>query len=256
MAAIFPGIDPFVESQHYWPDFHFTFLAYLREAIGDVLPDSYLIRVEERVYVIDQLVDDLRLIRPDLTIEKSTGRPIDRQGAVALEIEPTTIPLTIPEEFRERHLEIIHRTDRTLVAVIELLSPENKAEPGFRQYLAKRNALLRSPVHVVELDFLLGGHRLPMEHPLPAGDFYALVARGNRRPDCDVYAWSIRQSLTSIRLPLLAPDPDLRLDLGATYATAFQRGRYDRSIDYSAPLSTPLSPEDRAWAEELARSAR
>ena len=30
---------------------------------------------------------------------------------------------------------------------------------------------------VVEVDLLLGGHRLPMRGPLPAGDCYALVSR-------------------------------------------------------------------------------
>lgn len=46
------------------------------------------------------------------------------------------------------------------------------------------------------------------------------------------------------------------LDLAAVYATAYDRGRYARRLDYAAPLTLPLSDADRAWAEERARSAR
>ncbi len=94
-----------------------------------------------------------------------------------------------------------------------------------------------------------------MERPLPPGDAYALVARGDRRPNCDVYAWSIRQPLSTIRVPLLAPDPDIPLNLASVYATSFARCRYVRSIDYQSPLSIGLAPDDRAWAEDRAKKA-
>ena len=136
-----------------------------------------------------------------------------------------------------------------------MLSPDNKAGPGRGQYLAKRAVLLGSPVHLIELDFLVGGHRLPMGRPLPPGDAYALVARGDRRPDCDVYAWSIRRRLSTIRIPLKSPDPDVLLDLGALYDSTFERGRYARSIEYTSPLSIGLAAEDRAWAEDLAKGS-
>ncbi len=113
------------------------------------------------------------------------------------------------EERHERWIEIIHRPERSLVAVLELLSPANKEEPGRSDYLAKRNALLRHPVHLVELDLLIGGQRLPLEQNLPPGDYYALVSRGNRRPECQVYHWTMRQPLPAIPIPLLPSDPDV-----------------------------------------------
>jgi hypothetical protein len=45
------------------------------------------------------------------------------------------------------------------------------------------------------------------------------------------------------------------LDLGAVFATSYERGRYARLIDYTAPLTLLRKPEDRAWAEEIARAA-
>jgi len=160
------------------------------------------------------------------------------------------------EEVIEHRIEIRRRPDRFLVAVIELLSPSNKEPPGDRLYSRKRLELIHQAVHLVELDFLIGGKRLAMEDELPTGHYYALVSRAERRPLSDGYAWSIRDPLPTIPIPLLAPDPDVPLDLAATFATVFQRGRYDRSIDYRAPLDLPLGAADRAWAEELARTVR
>ena len=88
-----------------------------------------------------------------------------------------------------------------------------------------------------------------MARPLPRGDYFAFVSRTERRPRSDVYAWSLRDPLPTIPIPLLSPDPDIPLDLAAIFATVYQRGRYEQSIDYGEPLVLPLSAEDRAWAE-------
>ena len=127
----------------------------------------------------------------------------------------------------------------------------NKAGAGRVEYLDKRDALIDRPVNLVELDLLTGGRRLPMQRPMPVGDYFALVARAERRPDCDVYAWSIRQSMPLIPIPLRAPDPDVLLNLADAFTLAYQRGRYARLIDYARPLDLPLRPEDKGWAEQL-----
>jgi hypothetical protein len=82
-----------------------------------------------------------------------------------------------------------------------------------------------------------------------------VVARAERRPDCDVFAWTVRDSLPVIPIPLLPPDSDILVDLAPPLASVYERGRYARLIKYHAPLDLPLAPEDRAWAEELARTA-
>ncbi len=80
------------------------------------------------------------------------------------------------------------------------------------------------------------------------------VSRAGRRPNSDVFAWSIRRPLPIIPIPLLDPDPDVHLDLAAVFAQTYDDAPYGDSIDYSAPLEVPLAPEDRAWAEHLARA--
>lgn len=210
MKNLFPGIDPFVESQGFWPDFHASFLIYWRDALNDRLPDQYEVRIEERVNVVNLSEEERKRMEPDLALErhKGNGSPAAGTGGVAT-LEPVTIPLLMEEEQRETYLEILHRPNRTLVTILELLSPANKEEPGRSVYLAKRNALIHSPVHLVELDFLLKGQRLPLAADYPAGQLFARVARAARRPDCDVYAWTLREPLPTIPIPLRARVPTL-----------------------------------------------
>ena len=135
------------------------------------------------------------------------------------------------------------------MTAIELLSPSNIEAPGEPLYSQKRLELIHQPVHLVELDLLIRGKRLEMEDELPKGHYYAFVSRAERRFLSDTYTWSIRNPLPTIPIPLLAPDPDIPLDLTAIFQTVYQRARYERSINYKAPLGLPLSREDRAWAE-------
>jgi len=219
-------MDPYLETPALWSDFHASFITYWSDALLTYLPDNYEARINERVNLVKVSSDRRQLFEPDVVIE---------------------------EETHERHIEILHRPDRTLVAVLELLSPANKEEPGRTLYLGKRNALIPHPVHLVELDLLLKGQRLPLEQDLPPGDYYALISRWDRRPDCQVYHWTMQQSLPPIPIPLLPPDPDVWIDLGAVFRTTYERGRYGRSIDYSAPPPMALDRARLAWVTERAR---
>ena len=60
---------------------------------------------------------------------------------VTLVAAPVPVPLAMPEEIRERFLEVRHRDTRELVTVVEVLSPTNKraGSEGRREYLRKRD---------------------------------------------------------------------------------------------------------------------
>jgi hypothetical protein len=248
-------MDPFLEDPAYWPDFHSRFINYWCEAIAERLPDRYDARIGERVNLVEQEPDAIRRIEPDVAVSHwgesgdALGQPAG--GAVAT-LEPVTIPLVIEEPARQTYIEILRRPDRNLVAVLELLSPANKTGPGRGEYLAKRNAILRQDVHLLELDLLLQGERMPLRDPLPPGDYYALVARADRRPDCDVYAWTLRNGLPTVPIPLRPPDADVRIDLAAVMRTTYDRGRYARSVDYNAAPEAVRSSPHRAWVLQQA----
>jgi hypothetical protein len=255
MPNPFPGIDPYLEAQGRWPDFHARFIAYACDMLADRLPDPYVAQIEERLSLVEMPAEPGPTFRPDLAIlrDDSTAGAPGVPGTAT--IEPVVIPMAlgVVEEVRETWIEVRHLEGRSLVTAIELLSPGNKVEPQRSAYLAKRFELLRQPIHLVELDLLLGGQRLPMQRPLPRGNYYAFVARAERRPDCEVYAWTVRQPLPTIPVPLRPPDPDVELDLAALFATAYDRGRYRRLIRHDAPPPAALSAPDRAWAEAIAR---
>jgi hypothetical protein len=165
-------------------------------------------------------------------------------------------PGRVELEVRDVWIEIWRLPQRTLVAVVEVLSPNNKIGEGFPEYDRVRRARLGRNIHLVELDLLLLGERLPMDEPLPPGDFYALVSRADQRPCCDVYSWTLRDRLPSIPIPLPRPGPDAMLDLGPVIATEYEEGRYARLIDYSVPPSNVKKAADRAWAQQIAQAAR
>jgi hypothetical protein len=115
------------------------------------------------------------------------------------------------------------------------------------EYLAKRANVLHSTANLVELDLLRGGERLPTVDPLQDGDFYAFVSRPRLRPELDVYAWTLRDPLPTLPIPLAPGDPDVPLDLQAAFTTTYDRAGYDYSLDYGAEVQPALSAEDTLW---------
>ena len=257
MIGPFPGIDPYIEARSYWRDFHARFLSNLADALNAGLPPQYDAQIDERVSLIEEDIAEERRydFLPDVAVTRSGERAqVETRPATAIAEDAfETIPLVLLERKPETYLKIVHRPDRALVTVIELLSPTNKGE-GRRDYMLKRLDLLHQPVHLVELDFLVSGQRMPLARPWPKGDYHALVSRAEQRPDCQVYSWSVRQRVPNIQLPLRAPDPDIRLDLGAVLATTYERGRNPHLSDYTRDLGLSLSDGDCTWAEGLARA--
>jgi len=252
MANPFPGVDPFIEDQHLWPDFHITFITEWREALRKTLPNNYVARLDERVRVIEYSEQSSRLIEPDIAIAKrdtQSFRAPTEESSVAL-LEPVVIAIPFEEEKREAYIKILHCPDMTLVGVLEVLSPSNKEDPGRAAYRAKRNELLNRAVHLIELDLLIGGERLPLKKPYPPGQFFALVARADCRPDCHVYHWSLRNPLPTIPIPLLPDDGEISIDLAQVYASTLERGDYSFSIDYNRSLRMQLSDRDSAWVKD------
>jgi len=252
MPSPFPGMDPYLEDPAFWPDFHHRFIECWCEAVADQLPEPYDARLDERVNLVQVSPEIIKLIYPDVAV---SGGPkparSSAKGTGTLLLEPATIPHEVLEEVRETRIEILHRSDRSLVAILEMLSPTNKTGDGFDQYRGKRTAILQQKVHLVELDLLNGGNRRTHGEPLPAGDYYIFLTRAETRAKCDVYSWPIRQPVPTIPIPLRAPDADIHIDLGAVFRVAYERGRYARSLSYDQAPQAPLNADDTAWAVAL-----
>ncbi|WP_322797967.1 DUF4058 family protein [Thermoflexus sp.] len=153
-------------------------------------------------------------------------------------------------------VEIRKADTEQLVTVIEILSPVNKraGHEAHQEYRRKRRDLLRSSVHRMEIDLLRGGERPPLEDPVPPAPYYVVLSRADRRPTVEVWPILLWDPLPVLPVPLLEPDPDAPLDLGAVVAAVYERGAYGVQIDYrQPPPPPPLSEAEQAWLEAQLR---
>lgn len=253
MNSPFPGMDPFLEHPGFWRDFHQRFITYWCDWLAENLPDHYDVRIDERLGVV-QGGGDPAVRFPDVSVTQS--RPLPEvagpmEPAVAvLDREPVRLKVRRADAATESFLRVVYEPDSSLVAVLELLSPTNKEGEGRTAYLTKRNQMLGETVHLVELDLLLGGARVPVRGKLPPAHYYAYVARGDRRPECEVYAWAVTERLTRVRLPLKPSDPDVVFDLPGLLEQTYRRGRYARHLPYDAPPPVALPENLGRWVAE------
>lgn len=252
MASPFPGMDPYLEHPAFWRDFHVEFLANLRAQLNERLPLPYTAQIEEAVRLVELDPPGARSTISDVAIERGPGPMQGRPGGPsAATLDPVTLQIPEVEEIHDHWVEVRYRGGQDLVTVIELLSPSNKAHER-EIYKAKREAIFRQKVHLLEIDLLVAGKRLPMRQQLPSDHYYVLVSRAEERPDADVYHWSVRAALPVVPCPLMAKDGDVYVDLAAVFREAYRRAAYDRLINYANPPTIPLGPDDLAWAAETA----
>jgi hypothetical protein len=241
-------MDPFIESQK-WADFHTRFITALSDALVPQVRPSYVVDVEERVYVEHGLDQHVTALRPDVTVSDSGSQAGPATTTTTAIAEPIECLLPVVGEMREVFLTIRRRDGRAVITIIELLSPSNKrpGADGFKQYLEKREQVLAGPVNLVELDLLRGGQRPPLLGKLPPHDFLIIVARARRRRRAEVYAWSLDQPLPTIPIPLSEPDPDVPLALQDQVTLVYDRAGYDYSLDYARPPTPPADPARNEW---------
>ncbi len=258
MKSPFPGMDPYIEACGLWGDFHHTLIADVKNVLAQTAPDRYLVRTGERAYLVLVGADDKEshLVLPDVSVS-SPDRPAPPGGTAlaeaATESGPVTMRAFIKEEYREAFVEIYEaEPEPRLVTCIEVLSPSNKrrGSPGWDLYLRKRQALLLGEANLVEIDLLRGGQRMPMLDPWPNSPYTILVGRPRRIPRCLVWPAYFQQPLPPVPVPLLKPDPDLRLELQPLIEAIYLRSRYARSIDYTKPLTPPLTRDEATWLEQ------
>jgi hypothetical protein len=259
MKSPFPGMDPYFEDPAVWEEFHHVFITECMYFLSARLPPGYVPKIGERVELISRDDSAAEQYLPDVAVARHAhGRPVQgdvpANGGTALALAPVTIPSVESLEVREGYIEILRLPNYRLVTSIEVLSPWNKYGEGIGEYRHKRRSLVSHGIHVVEIDLLRRGRRTELAAPLPSGHYYCFVFRADRRPDVDVYGWQLRDPLPEIRVPLSAPDPDVRLELATVVNAVYDRGGYNRKLSYAAPPPGPLSPADAQWVAEIART--
>ncbi len=259
MASPFPGMDPYLE--RFWGDVHHSLVTYARDQVQHRLPSGLIARMEERVF-LEMPEGNGRSMYPDVRVVErrpgTAGVAIAADGVAVAEPELVHVPADEP--VTEAFIEIIEaRSGHRVVAVIEFLSPTNKAPgPGQDLYLQKERELRQARVSLVEVDLVRTGRRIlagsPYLVPTPEQTAYvACVRRGWRTSPLETYRLPLRQRLSAMRIPLRKTDADVPLDLQALVDQAYRNGRYEEEIDYRQPPDPPLEAADAAWADELLR---
>jgi hypothetical protein len=260
MPSPFPGMDPYIETPELWSDFHSDLASEIRTELNRLIQPRYFARLTPYMTYEEIDIGLPRGFRPDVGVSQPqppAGGPVRGAATITPAPEESRVPLEVP--LRLNRVEIRTVGVQQLVAVIEILSPVNKrpAHQAYRDYRRKRRALLRSEVHLLEIDLLRAGERPPLEQPVPPAPYYAVLSRADRRPNVAVWPIQLRDLLPVLPVPLLQPDPDAPLDLGTAVADVYERGAYAAQIDYRpAPPPPPLSPEEAGWVEELLRDRR
>jgi Protein of unknown function (DUF4058) len=170
-----------------------------------------------------------------------------------ISFEKVTLP--IPMEVRESYLEVRDIETGDVITAIELLSPVNKRSgEGRRTYEFKRQAILGSQTHFIEIDLLRSGSPMAMgEAPEPT-DYRLLVSRANDRPLAQLYGFNVEQPIPLIPVPLKIGEQDLDLNLKLLLDEIYAQARYARRIDYQTAPVPPLRDMSQAWAIDLIQS--
>lgn len=252
MPSPFPGMNPYLEQDDAWHDFHERFLPLVAERLSAQVDPRYIVKIDEHVFIHQSPDEPRRLLgRADISVGRGvSGTDTAHQAATVVREAPAEGCLPAIDVERLSFVEIRDRRDRQLVTVIELLSPANKRPGGDRdQYLAKRQEILASTAHLVEIDLLRGGQRPPVEQ-LPDCDYCVLVSRSEKRPRVGLWPLQLRDRLPVLPIPLREPDPDAELDLQAVLHDIYDRARYATYL-YDGSPNPPLSEEQAAWATQF-----
>jgi hypothetical protein len=251
MTPSFPGMNPYLENPALWSEVHSWLIVELARSLNPSLIPKYRAAVEKRVYL-----DALLVGIPDASVFQQNPEASRTSGVTTRVLQPAPIRVTLPltEEITERYLEIREVKTGRVVTVVEVLSPKNKqGGEGRDKYLTKRQKVLNSATHLVEIDLLRRGNFMPMAQAIRS-HYRILVSRANLRPEAELYPFNLRESIPHFLLPLQSGDEEPVVNLSEVLGEVYQEAALDLAIDYSVQPVPPLSEGDFQWVRSLMES--
>lgn len=250
----FPGMNPYLEAVPWWREVHNILISEIRFFLLDTLPIEYSVSMEERVVIVRNPPEETRrrYAVPDITISSRDFPSSDVVKRPSGQAITAILPDVYPA--RERFIEIRMQNRNAAVTIIEILSPANKNRGRDRDdYISKRERILNSSTHLLEIDLLRGGDPMPIEGYEGDAPYRIMVSRHELRPSVDLYAFDLQSSIPEFAVPLLDRDEEPILDLGYILDDIYQRSYYGRGVDYNLDPRGPISAEDREWLDQLLR---
>ena len=256
MKSPFPGMDPYLELE--WRPAHTRLIVYLADQLTEKLAGTGLRAVNESTLMLASGADpDGRPSVPDVKIHAD---PVPEPAGVATRsaIGRPAAVLPDPEGLPHRFVQI-EDEDRTVITVVELVSPTNKEGARARRaYVEKRERSLAASINVVEIDLTRRGDRTPVlpgvvaDHaPSVEADYLGFVGRTEEALTWEVYPIALDEPLPPINVPLRYGEDDVVLELQPPIERTC---RMMGTARYSRPLVPPLPDRWRAWAARRLRA--
>jgi hypothetical protein len=249
-------MDPYLEQSIFWAEFHSRLIVAIADALAPSLLPKYYVGVETRTY-LDGTDEDLLIGIADAIVLSATGQAQsttpETMAAVATQTRPQSVLLPMPVEVKQRYLEIREAGSDAVITVIEVLSPTNKRKGAGRlAYEKKRQQVLASASHLVEIDLLRDGEPMTMRGVTLPTDYRILVSRSEVRPRADLYGFPLREAIPEFPLPLKESSEMVIVNLQAIVQGIYERGGYSIRLNYHQPVPPPeLSEADQRWVNEL-----
>jgi hypothetical protein len=248
-------MDPYLEGS-FWMNLHLLLCTEIMRLLAPRVRPKYQVIASERFVL--EMPDGIEVTTgnayPDAAIIQASDAMF-RAAETGIATAPLRMATVMPESVRHVTVEIRDRADRRLVTAIEVISPTNKRGDGYNEYLAKRQRILLSTAHLLEIDLLREGRRVPMKEPLPPAPYFVFLSRSDDRPMTEVWAIAGDQRLPEVPVPLLPGDPDVPLDLQAVFSAVYDQYGLDLSVDYRRPPEIPFGPNATSWVDECLRRA-
>ncbi len=253
MASPFPGMDPYLEHPGLWFDVHHRLITTLADTLGLQVRPRYVVRVGVRMY--RETISTLELVgRPDVDLSRVVREQAVATYQPARPPQPRTVRVPLTDTIRQGYLQVRDPASGDVITAIDILSPTNKrAGKNRRDYEEKRQAILDSSTHLVEIDLLRQYPPMPFEGTDETAHYRILVSRSEKRPQADLYLFSVREPIPTFNLPLRPGDEEPLVDLNALLHHLYERAGYDLSIDYTLDAVPPLQGEYAVWAADFLR---
>ena len=260
MPSPFPGMDPYLEASTLWPEVHSRLIVGMADILGPTLLPDYYVAIEQRTY-LNQPDENLLIGIPDVAITaQKTDSPTELPSpnvlaTIARSDEPQTVTVPLAEEVRDRYLEIREAATGTVITAVELLSPTNKRPgEGRDTYLRKRQQVLSSATHLVEIDLLRNGAPLPLQNVAHPTHYRILISRSERRPQAQRYSFNWPDPSPVFPLPLNVGANEPLISLKPLLDTLYDRAGYALRLNLETP-PPGTTAEEQTWIRQILTTA-
>ena len=253
MPSPFPGMNPYLEHPDRWSTVHNRLIVALADVLTPQLLPKYQVDIEKRIYELVGM-NSLLVGRPDVTVQRPrylAPNLATNVSVSALPSQPVKVAVPMLEEVREAYLEIKEAATQIVITTLEILSPTNKRGEGRQKYAQKRQQVLNSQTHLIEIDLLRDGEPLPMANLPDSSDYRILISRSDSRPLADLYPFNLADPIPRFPVPLQANDQEPVVNLQILLNEIYNRSGYDYFIDYHNDPLPPISQTSLDWIDAL-----